>query len=126
MAVLLVARLLGTIIGRWLRHVIKKKLHGGSLKYQYIENSLNRLLDLTPLIFSLIILWLCIQVVIQIEYHTYLMVLVLNLSIAWVIIQLATSIILDRFWSRIIASQSSSSRGSAGYHETFKIRLHHQ
>ncbi len=102
--VLLVARLLGTIIGRWLRHVIKKKLQGNRLKYQHLANFLNRLLDLTPLIFSIIILWLCIQVVIQTEYHTYLMRLVLNLSIAWVIIQLATSIILDRFWSRIIAA----------------------
>ena len=103
-AVLLVARLLGTIIGRWLRHVIKKKVQGGRPKYQYLANFLNRLLDLTPLIFSIIILWLCIQAVIQIEYHTYLMSLVFNLSIAWVIVQLATSIILDRFWSRIVAA----------------------
>ena len=103
-AVLLVARLLGTIIGRWVRHVIKKKLKGNSIPYPYLVSFLNRLLDLTPLIFSIIILWPCIQVFIQMGYHTFLMSLVLNLSIAWVIIQLATSIILDRFWSRMIAA----------------------
>ena len=62
------------------------------------------MLGLLPLIFSIFVLWLCIQGVDRIGYQTFLMKLFLNLGIAWVVIQLATSIILDRFWSKIIAA----------------------
>ena len=64
---------------------------------------LNRFVDLLPLIFSIFILWLSIQVVGRINHEAFLLDLVLNLSIAWVVVQLATSVILDRFWSKVIA-----------------------
>lgn len=102
--VLLAAGLIGMLVGRWFRYFIKNKLQGSTLTYQYLANFLNRLLDLSPLIFSIIILWLCTQMVIKIGYNTFLMSLMLNLSMAWVVIQLATSIILDRFWSRLVAA----------------------
>ncbi len=101
---LLLARLVGTLLGRWVRRFFKSRLHDRTLRYPLMTSFLNRLLDLTPLIFSIFILWLFIHGVSQIGYQTFLMKLVLNLSVAWVIVQLATSIILDRFWSRLIAA----------------------
>jgi small-conductance mechanosensitive channel len=106
--VLLGARLVGTLVGRWFRKLIQKPLQDRIQPYPYAISFLNRLLELIPLIFSIFILWLCVQAVINLGYYTFLMTLVLNLSMAWVVIQLATSIILDRFWSRLIAALSWS------------------
>ena len=107
-AVLLAARLVGALIGRWLGRVVKNQIQDRLYNYTYAVSFLNRLLKLMPLIVSIFILWLCVQVVINIGYNTFLMILVLNLSMAWVVIQLATSVILDRFWSRLIAVLSWS------------------
>ena len=102
-AALLLARIIGTLIGRWTRRFFEARLKARKLRHDLIDNFINRLLKLTPLILSVFILWLFIQGVNQIGYSTFLMVLVLNLSVAWIVVQLATSIILDRFWSRLIA-----------------------
>jgi small-conductance mechanosensitive channel len=103
-AILLAARLTGTVIGRWIRRFFQKRLHVTTVRYPYASNFLNRLLSALPLIFSIFILWLCIQLVSRMKYQTYLMSLVLNLSVAWVVVKLATSVILDRFWSRLVAA----------------------
>jgi len=103
-AALLIARLVGTLIGRWTRRFFESRFKDRTLSYDLINNFVNRLFELIPLIFSIFILWLFIQGVGRIGYQTFLMRLVLNLSVAWVIVQLATSIILDRFWSRLIAA----------------------
>jgi len=102
--VLLAARLVGTLVGRWLRKLVKKPLQERIQRYPYVISFFNRLLELFPLIFSILILWLCIQAIISLGFHNFLMTLILNLSMAWVVVQLATSIILDRFWSRLIAA----------------------
>jgi len=101
---LLAARLVGTLVGRWLRKLVKKPLQERIQRYPYVISFFNRLLELFPLIFSILILWLCIQAIISLGFHNFLMTLILNLSMAWVVVQLATSIILDRFWSRLIAA----------------------
>lgn len=101
---LLAARLIGAVIGRWFRQFIKNKFQDRKIKPQYLSNFLTRLLHLSPLIFSIFILGILIQVVNQIGYHTFLMRIILNLSMAWVVIRSATSIIFDRFWSRLIAT----------------------
>ena len=101
---MLAARLVGTLVGRWLRKLVKKPLQERIQRYPYVISFFNRLLELFPLIFSILILWLCIQAIISLGFHNFLMTLILNLSMAWVVVQLATSIILDRFWSRLIAA----------------------
>ena len=106
--IILAARLVGTLIGRWFRNFIRNRLQERIRTYQYAASFFNRLLEVMPLIFSIFILWLCVQMIINIGYNTFLMILVLNLSMAWVVIQLATSVILDRFWSRLIAVLSWS------------------
>jgi small-conductance mechanosensitive channel len=103
-ALLLAARLVGTILGRWARRFLRKKLQNSVVRHQHVFNLLRRLLSLLPLILSIFILWICVLIVNRIGYSVFLMSLVLNLSVAWVVIQLATSVILDRFWSRLIAA----------------------
>jgi len=102
-AALLLARLVGTLLGRWVRRFFESRLHGRTPRHHLLTSFLNRLINLIPLIFSIFILWLFIQSIRRVGYQTFLMDLVLNLSVAWVIVRLATSIILDRFWSRLIA-----------------------
>ena len=103
-ALLLAARLVGTILGRWARRFFRKKLQDSGIRHQHAFNFISRLLSLLPLVFSIFILWICMLIVHRIGYQVFLMSLVLNLSVAWVVIQLATSVILDRFWSRLIAA----------------------
>lgn len=102
-SVLLAAWIIGTILGRWIRRIINARIKESSLKSRHATGFLTRFLGLLPLIFSIFALWLCIQGVRGIGYKTFLMTMALNLAIAWVVIQLATSVILDRFWSKIIA-----------------------
>ena len=106
--ILLAAWLIGTLIGRWFRNIAQNRFQEKIQAYQYASSFFNRFLEVMPLIFSIIILWLCVQIIINIGYNTFLMILVLNLSMAWVVIQLATSVILDRFWSRLVAVLSWS------------------
>jgi len=102
-SVLLGAWIVGTILGRWIRRIINARMKESSLRSRHATGFLTRFLGLLPLIFSIFVLWLCVQGVRGIGYKTFLMDMALNLAIAWVIIQLATSVILDRFWSKIIA-----------------------
>jgi len=102
-SVLLGAWIVGTLLGRWIRKIINSRVKESSFKSRHASGFLTRSIKLLPLIFSVFILWLCIQGVESIGYHTLLLELALNLSIAWIVIQLVTSVILDRFWSKIIA-----------------------
>ena len=103
-AILLAVRLVGSIIGRWVRRIFTHRLAAGrAIENRHLAGLLASLLRQTPLIFSIFLLWIGIRIARQIDFATFLMSLVLNLSVAWVTIQLATSVILDRFWSRLIA-----------------------
>ncbi|MCF8128309.1 MAG: mechanosensitive ion channel [Deltaproteobacteria bacterium] len=101
--VLLGAWIVGTLLGRWVRKIINVRIKDSNLKSKHASGFLSRFIGLLPLIFTVFVVWLCIQGVEGIGYKTFLMELVLNLAIAWIIIQLATSVILDRLWSKIIA-----------------------
>ena len=103
-SVLLAAWIVGTLLGRWIRGMITDRMKKSSLRSKHVSGFLTRLMGLLPLIFTVFVLWLCIQGVESIGYRTFFMDLALNLCIAWIVIQLATSVILDRFWSKIIAS----------------------
>ncbi len=100
---LLVAWIVGTIMGRWIRRIILSRRKEDARKGRFITGILGRFLDLLPLIFSIFVLWLSIRTIDWIGHRIFLLNLALNLSIAWVVIQLATSVILDRVWSRLIA-----------------------
>ena len=103
-SVLLAAWIVGTLLGRWIRGMINARMKDSSVKSKHASGFLSRFIGLLPLIFSVFVIWLCIRGVRGIGYRTFLMELALNLSMAWIIIQLATSVIMDRFWAKIIAS----------------------
>jgi len=103
-SVLLAAWIVGTLLGRWIRGMINARMKDSSVKSKHASGFLSRFIGLLPLIFSVFVIWLCIRGVRSIGYRTFLMELALNLSMAWIIIQLATSVIMDRFWAKIIAS----------------------
>jgi small-conductance mechanosensitive channel len=101
---LLVAWIVGSIMGRWIRRIILSRRKEDVVKGRFITGILGRFLDLLPLIFSIFVLWLSIRTIDWIGHRIFLLNLALNLSMAWVVIQLATSVIPDRFWSRLIAA----------------------
>ena len=102
---LLIARALGEILGRWLRRLIQARLRDHGLgRYRLVSALTDRLMELIPLVSSTFILWTCTKAMDGFGYPAFLMRLVLNLSVAWVIIQVATSVIYDRFWRRLAAA----------------------
>ncbi len=103
-ALILAAWIVGTIVGRWLRRIIISRRKEDVVKGKFITGILARFLALLPLIFSIFVLWLSIQTIVRFGQRIFLLNLILNLSMAWVVIQLATSVIPDRFWSRLIAA----------------------
>jgi small-conductance mechanosensitive channel len=101
--VLLAIRLMGTLFGRRIRSFFEPRVK--KFRFHAITYSLfNKLVYHIPLLLSIAILWMTISVFRRFEYPSFLMLLVLSLSNAWLAIQLATSVILDRFWSKLIAS----------------------
>ena len=103
-SVLLAAWIVGSLVGRWIRNIVNARIKESSpLKSKHASGFLSRFTGLLPLIFSVFVLWLCIRGVRGIGYRTFLIELFLNLAIAWIVIQLLTSVIMDRFWAKIIA-----------------------
>ena len=102
---LILSRAVGEVLGRWLRKALEKRLEGFSIiRYPSVSNLLDRIVQFIPLLLSMFILWICMKWITRADSKTYLMVLVLNLSMAWVVIQVATSIIPDRLWRRLVAA----------------------
>ena len=101
--VLLAIRLLGTLFGRRIRHFFESKMKKVRVR-AYADSFLHKLIYHIPLLLSIAVLWLSISAFRRFEYPSFLMLLILSLSTAWLVIQLATSVILDRFWSKLIAA----------------------
>ncbi len=101
--VLLAIRLMGTLFGRRIRAFFEPRMK--KIKFRaYTDSFLQKLIHHIPLLLSIALLWLTISVFRRFEYPSFLMLLVLSLSTAWLVIQLATSVILDRFWAKLIAA----------------------
>ena len=101
--VLLVIRLIGALIGKPVKRVIDRKLQNHTFQNALLNNFITHLVRLIALCISVIILWITIQVFIRLGVDVFVMRLLLNLSIAWIIIQLASSVILDEYWSKVVA-----------------------
>jgi small-conductance mechanosensitive channel len=68
----------------------------------HLNNLISTLFRLMPMIFSIFLLWLSIPIAIKLDYSHFLLSLAATLLLAWVIIKLASSVILDRFWSKLV------------------------
>lgn len=100
--ILILIRLFGALLGRptgrFLNNQTRDRIPPSVLLKSFVENFIR----LISLVFSIVLLLICIEIFKKFAINTFLMKLVLNLSLAWVVVQLATSVILSPYWSRFV------------------------
>jgi small-conductance mechanosensitive channel len=101
--ILLVIRLVGVLAGRPATRFIEKKSIDFHYPHILLASFIRTLFNLISLILSVVILLIGLQVFRHFGLTSFILELVLNLSVAWIVIQLATSVILDPYWSRFAA-----------------------
>ncbi len=99
MVTLFAGFMLGKSITRFIRPLISNRIGSNAL----VKNFVNQSLKSIHLLSGAFFLWISIRIFEQLEIATFLMRLALNLSIAWVLVRIATSVIMDRFWARFVA-----------------------
>jgi small-conductance mechanosensitive channel len=102
-AILVVVWVIGSFLGNKARRAILDRTKSQTIYSEHITSFVNRIVALLPLLFVIFLLWTAIGIAEKSGLMTFLMRLVLSLSTAWVFIQLATSVILDPFWARLVA-----------------------
>ncbi|MFP4515620.1 MAG: mechanosensitive ion channel family protein [bacterium] len=99
-AIAIVALMVGSpvrkALSRRFDHFISARIHSRSF--------LRELLRLIPVIFALMLIWFALLAGRVLQTPTLILGLVETLLVAWVVIRLLTSIILDRFWAKMIAT----------------------
>jgi hypothetical protein len=70
---------------------------------RYLTAFLNRFVELIPLLLGIFLLWAALRFAAGSGLTTFILSLTLSLSAAWVAIQLATSVISDNFWAKLVA-----------------------
>lgn len=100
---LMIVLLIGLLVGKPIRLMVRRKTKPIQFHNALLISFVNRLIRLIPFYTCVIILWVVIQVFNRLNADHFLMTLILNLSFAWIIIQLASTVILDRYWSRLTA-----------------------
>lgn len=103
-SVIAAAVVAGGYIGRRIRTHLTQKLSSLNLQQIYLANLCKTFVQQMPQIMLLIILWLCMIGLRDVLKTSFLITLTVNLLFAWVLIRLATSVLLDRFWSRLVAT----------------------
>ena len=101
--ILIAVRLLGLLLGRWIRRTFFLRLMHHFERHRYVASFANRFVELLPLLVSIFILWASLRALQGSGLRTFLLSLTLNLSAAWLAIELATSVISDRFWARLVS-----------------------
>jgi len=102
--VVLAALGLGKLAGRPLRRYLEGRVAGRLKPGTRLERITRTGLHLVNVAAVVVFLWISSLVLHRAGMDTFLLELVQTLLIAWVAVQLATSLILDAFWSRVIAA----------------------
>ncbi len=102
-AVVLILLLLGNILGKRFRPHIPARIGNFLRRNILISNLLETLTKLLPAVYGLILLGISALLYRQLGITPVVINLVATLLLAWVVIKLATTVILDPFWSRTIA-----------------------
>ncbi len=102
--VILTAVVAGALAGRPLRRYAAARLEGRPAPGSRLESLARTAVRLIPLAAVTVLLWVIFLWVKQAGGETFLLVMVQTLLVAWLAIQLLTSVLLDRFWSRFIAT----------------------
>jgi small-conductance mechanosensitive channel len=103
-AVAAVAVMSGLLVGGWIRRFFAKQLNGRVLDHAYLANIVTALVQQIPLGFAALFLWVSEVVFAHYGLNIFILRLALSLLTAWIVIRLATSVILSRFWSRLVTA----------------------
>ncbi len=102
--VLLLVLALGWRLGRKARVYLNERVAPHLTGKPHLTNIFQSLVKLQPFICSLVLLWIAGLILGRFYPPSFLIGLVQTLLLAWVVIQLLSSLILDRLWSRVIAA----------------------
>jgi small-conductance mechanosensitive channel len=102
--VLVAALLAGRPIGGRVSRFLGERWRKLSVHQAHLLRLVDAFLHELPMLAVLLLAWLSVLALQEYLNQTFVMNLALNLLGAWIVIRLATSAILDRFWSRLIAT----------------------
>ena len=102
--VLALVLLVGWRLGLKGRKFLRDRFAHHLARKPHLINLFNRLVRLQPFIYALVLLWVTRLIIGRFIAPSFIGGLVETLLAAWVVIQLLTSLILDRLWSRAIAA----------------------
>lgn len=102
--VVLVALAVGEMAGRPLRRHLAERVESRLMPETRLERMTRTGLRLLPVAGVIVLLWVSSLVLPKAGVDTFLVGLVQTLLVAWVAIKLATSLLLARFWSRVVAT----------------------
>ncbi len=102
-AVVLIMLLIGNLVGKWFRPRLPVGISNFLHRNIHIGNLLETFTKLVPALYCLILIGISSLLFRQISTSSVIIDLVATLLLVWVLIKLATAVILDPFWSRTIA-----------------------
>ncbi len=103
-AAALVALTVGGLFGRRVRKYLEARIEGRLKAGTRLERLVQTAVHLIPVGMVILLVWMASLGIRQAEGETFLLGIVQTLLVAWLTIKLATSMILDRFWARLIAA----------------------
>jgi small-conductance mechanosensitive channel len=93
---------LGILAGRPLARFLKNRLSEKMSFHVLVKSFFSHFLKTLPFLLGALLLWIATFIFERSGYTAFLMSLVLNLTVAWILVQLAASVILDRYWARFV------------------------
>ncbi len=99
-----VAVAMGEAAGRPLRRVASARTEGRMTPGTRVAQAVRAAIRLIPVAVVIVLLWVSAIAVRRAGGEAFLLAILQTLLVAWLTIQLVTSVLLDRFWSRFIAT----------------------
>jgi small-conductance mechanosensitive channel len=91
------------LIGKKTQKFFKRKFSVYFARRVYLDSIFNAVVDLIPYIYNLIVVWLGLFVASQLKLgQVFILNTISTLLLAWLIIKLSTSIIIDQFLAKLI------------------------
>jgi len=102
-SIIIIVVAVSIIYGKKTRNYLQNRFKEPFIKQIHFVSLFNTLLWQMPIIFSIVLFRISMLLSRKLGYTDFFPSLLATLLLAWVVIKLASSVILDRFWSRIIA-----------------------
>jgi len=102
-SIIIIVVAVSIIYGKKTRNYLQNRFKEPFIKQIHFVSLFNTLLWQMPIIFSIVLFRISMLLSRKLGYTDFFPSLLATLLLAWVVIKLASSVILDTFWSRIIA-----------------------